>query len=121
MKRHTRQRQAIQRVLEESGRPLLPGEVQVGAQNEVPGLGLATVYRTLKAMVADGLVQVIELPGEAPRFEIQTAHHDHFRCLACGEIFELSCPGIAAALPPGFEIADHQLVLYGKCPECSGH
>lgn len=121
MKRHTRQRQAIQKVLEESGRPLLPGEVQAGAQNEVPGLGLATVYRTLKSLVDEGRLQAIELPGEAPRFEIRTAHHDHFRCLGCGEIFELSCPGIAAALPAGFEIADHQLVLYGKCPKCSGH
>ena len=50
MERKTRQRVAIREAISESGRPLLPQEVLVAAQNAVPGLSLATVYRNLRSL-----------------------------------------------------------------------
>src|SRR6266568_3974024 len=87
VERATRQRDAIRSVIEASKRPLSPGEVLHAARSEVNALGLATVYRTLKLLVAEGTVQVITLPGETPRYEMaESAHHHHFQCNTCGRV-----------------------------------
>jgi len=121
MERTTRQRTAIRRVLERLARPLSPQELHDEAQREVPGIGMATVYRTVKALVNDGTIVPVELPGEPPRYEMAGArHHHHFRCRSCDRVFEVDgCPkGIAAIVPPGFELERHELVLYGRCRGC---
>lgn len=91
------------------------------AQREVPALGLATVYRNLKALVDADEVHVVQLPGENPRYEpADSGHHHHFQCQACGRVFDVhACPGDLQRLaPPGFEVKGHELTLYGRCREC---
>ena len=51
MERSTRQNAAIRQAIAAAGRPLSPAEVLEAARREVAALGLATVYRTLKALV----------------------------------------------------------------------
>jgi len=81
------------------------------------------VYRTLKALVDEGAVQVVTLPGEGPRYETADhGHHHHFRCDACGKVFDVpGCPGDLGHLaPPGFVVERHEITLYGRCGACSG-
>ncbi|MFP4171386.1 MAG: Fur family transcriptional regulator [Candidatus Hydrogenedentota bacterium] len=121
MLRSTHQRRAIYRVLEETDRPLSPQEVLEQARREVPNLGIATVYRTVKALTEGGDLTAVQLPGEAPRYELAGKHHHHhFRCLKCNRVFEIEgCPGgLAALLPDGFVLEGHDVVLYGRCNEC---
>jgi Fur family ferric uptake transcriptional regulator len=121
MERSTRQRAAIVSAIEREQRPLSPVEILSSAQAEVPGLGTATVYRTLKALVAEGVLVPVELPGEPPRYEPSGAkHHHHFRCRACDRVFEVPgcAKGIGALVPPGFALDGHELVLYGRCRGC---
>jgi len=47
MERSTAQRKAIHGVLEKARRPLSPPEIFTEARSMAPGLGMATVYRTL--------------------------------------------------------------------------
>jgi Fur family transcriptional regulator, ferric uptake regulator len=124
MERSTRQRTAIRDALERAKRPLLPQEVLNEAQADVPALGLATVYRTVKAMVEEGDLRVVELPGENPRFELGAHHHHHhhhFQCMACKRVFDVhECPGDLQQLaPPGFVVQDHDITLYGQCADCA--
>lgn len=122
MERTTRQRDAIRQALVQAGRPLLPTEILVAAQAEVPALGIATVYRNLKQLAEAGEVQSVELPGEAPRFEPGGHHHHHhFSCTVCQRVFDVhACPGDMQKLAPaGFEVERHELTLYGRCSECS--
>jgi Fur family ferric uptake transcriptional regulator len=122
MERTTRQRTAIQRVLEREGRPLSPAELLAAAQAEVPGLGIATVYRTIRALVDEGIAVAVELPGEPARYERAGAqHHHHFRCRSCDRVFEVPgcAAGITALVPPGFALERHELVLYGRCGGCA--
>jgi Fur family ferric uptake transcriptional regulator len=121
MERSTRQRSAIREAIADAGRPLLPQEVLEAAQNQVPGLGIATVYRNLKALALDGELRSVELPGDNPRYElVGLAHHHHFQCNACERVFDVhACPGDLSKLAPrGFTVEDHDLTLYGKCGEC---
>lgn len=94
------------------------------SSDEVPDLGIATVYRTLKLLIAQKLVELVELPGEEPHYECaKQDHHHHFRCLDCDRWFELAhCPLAAwdgVTLPEGFLIEGHHLTLYGRCPACA--
>lgn len=121
MERSTRQSAAIRAALAAAGRPLSPAEVLDAARAEVSALGMATVYRTLKALVDDGAIQVVTLPGEPPRYETAAhGHHHHFRCDACGKVFDVpGCPGDLGDLaPPGFVVDRHEITLYGRCSAC---
>lgn len=122
MERNTRQRSAIRDAIAEADRPLLPQEVLDAAQQQVPGLGIATVYRNLKALVEEGALQAVNLPGENARFErVGHQHHHHFQCRQCQRVFDVhACPGDLSRLAPqGFTVEDHDLTLYGRCKECS--
>jgi Fur family ferric uptake transcriptional regulator len=98
-------------------------EIHARASERLPGLGIATVYRAVKASREEGEVAVIELPGEEPRYEpIGRGHHHHFRCLECDRTFDLEiCPvGLPSGttLPGGYEVEGHSLTLYGRCSAC---
>ena len=121
VERATRQRDAIRSVIQASKRPLSPGEVLHAARSEVNALGLATVYRTLKLLVAEGAAQVITLPGESPRYEMaESAHHHHFQCNTCRRVYDVpGCPGDLRRLAPrGFTVEHHDVTLYGRCSDC---
>ena len=121
MRRDTEQRRAIRRALREAGRPLTPEEVLEAGRRDVATLGIATVYRNLKALAADGWASAVELPGEAVRYEVAgKPHHHHFLCRACEGAFEVDgCPGdVGAVVPDGFVLESHEVVLYGVCPTC---
>jgi Fur family ferric uptake transcriptional regulator len=122
MERSTRQHAAIRAVLAEAGRPLSPAEVLEEARRHVAALGLATVYRNLRALVDEGALAVVTLPGEAPRYEAADhGHHHHFRCDVCQRVFDVHrCPGDLARLaPPGFTVDRHEITLYGCCSDCA--
>ncbi len=122
MKRKTNQRQAIRDALAEAGRPLSIPEVHMAAQEAVPGLGSATVYRAVNDFVAEGFLKPVELPGEPARYELADLdHHHHFHCEACGKAFDVEgCPGKLTDLAPeGFEVKSHEIILYGRCADCA--
>lgn len=92
------------------------------AQSGHPRLGIATVYRTVKAWVDEGKLVQVDLPGAAPRYELAgKGHHHHFLCRACDRVFELSgCPdGLSRLTPRGFAVESHDVVLYGVCAACA--
>ena len=104
------------------GAPLESAGGAGGRRVHRPGLGIATVYRTLKALVEEGALTQVELPGEPPRYETHgKRHHHHFHCRACDRVYELEgCPeGLRSLTPAGFSLESHEVVLYGRCAACS--
>jgi Fur family transcriptional regulator, ferric uptake regulator len=119
--RSTRQRQAILAAIEAGQRPLAPTEVLERARVRVSSLGLATVYRNLKVLVAEGEVRAVSLPGDSPRYEMaHSPHHHHFQCMSCSRVFDIpGCPGNLDHLAPrGFRVEHHDVTLYGRCSDC---
>jgi len=98
-----------------------------------PGIGEATVYRTMNLLCEAGLAEERQFGEGYSRFEPalepdgRSGHHDHLICLSCGAIVEFGDPEIErlqdrAAAQHGFEISSHRLEIYGKCAACrAGH
>ena len=121
MERNTRQRNAILGVISESGRPLSTQEILLAGQIAVPSLSIATVYRTLKDLAAEGLILPVKLPGEADRYEMtKLGDHYHFKCSSCSRVFDIHAQIKKTYLPAprNFEIEKYDLILYGRCSEC---
>ena len=121
--RNTRQRTAIRDTFEQAGRPLSPQQALEAAKEQVSGLGIATVYRNINALLREGWLAAIELPGAGTVYErAGKTHHHHFHCRACDTLFEL--PGCVLDLgklaPRGFELEGHELFLQGLCEKCLG-
>jgi Fur family ferric uptake transcriptional regulator len=123
MIRNTRQREAIRRVFQEQSRPLNAEEVLAYARRKAPRLGIATVYRNLKALRAEGWLIPVQLPGRRVLYERPVKKHHHFfLCRACDRCFGVSfCPrDLNRYAPKGCVVDDHELVLYGTCRDCAG-
>jgi Fur family ferric uptake transcriptional regulator len=119
--RRTRQREALLRVFAASTRPLTPQEALVEARRFAKGIGIATVYRTLKLLAQEGSLTAVELANEPVRYEpADRGHHHHFRCDDCRRVFEMpGCtPDVRTLAPAGFSVRDHEITLYGVCRDC---
>lgn len=122
MTRNTRQRTIIRDVLEHANRPLGAPEILTEAQRHYDGIGIATVYRTIKGLIEEGWLVPVELPGEPPRYELAgKGHHHHFHCKDCGKMFELEgcVENLKNLIPKGFKITGHEVLLYGVCAQCA--
>lgn len=121
MVRKTQQREAIRKAISSAGRPLSPEEIHRAARRHAGGLGIATVYRTIKSFVDGGVLATVDVPGEAPRYELAgKSHHHHFFCRRCDRVYEMEgCPGALKDLAPrGFTVQGHEVILYGLCADC---
>lgn len=123
MQRQTRQREAIQEAIERSDRPLSPQEIHAQAAAALPGLNIATVYRTIRDLLEEAWIARVELPGEAARYELAgKAHHHHFHCKQCDRVFEIDgcLLSRAARMPRGFTMEGHEVIIWGLCDACNG-
>ena len=119
--RSTRQRRAIKRAFETADRPLSPEEVLAAVQGAGAGGSLATVYRSIRALLDQGTLTSVELPGTGALYELSgKSHHHHFSCLKCRRVYELEgCLSEESfTLPRGFKAVAHDLTVFGTCVSC---
>lgn len=120
--RKTKQRDALAEVLNASDRPLSIDEMLEAASAKVDGLGVATVYRTVGALLDAGSIDAVEIPGEPTRYErANKGHHHHFRCERCERVFDIAgcLESVRKLAPPKFRVKDHAVTLYGLCAACA--
>ncbi|HEX4730548.1 MAG TPA: Fur family transcriptional regulator [Solirubrobacterales bacterium] len=91
-------------------------------------VGRASVYRALEQLEQLGLVQRIEVSrGTAgyERIDPTGHHHHHAICRDCGRMVPFEDPRLERALEhvagamPGFDVAEHDVVLRGRCDRCA--
>ncbi len=120
----TAQRQAILDLINASNRHWDAEELSRALGDAGQAVGIATVYRGLAFLEAEGLVASIQLADRKRYERADKAHHDHMVCTACGHIEEFAHATIealqeAAARERGFTISGHQLVMFGRCADCT--
>lgn len=124
MVRQTRQRVAVIEVLRASRAHPDAAWIHAQVRAKLPSVSLGTVYRTLDALVRDGVVVTIERAGQATRYDYRHDGQDHHHavCRSCGTIFDVKAEAIplipVAALPTGFQVTDVRLEFMGLCTGC---
>ena len=95
-------------------------------------VGLATVYRFLDKLVANGKLRkfIIDSNSAAcyqkgcPDCENESSHnHYHLKCTECGALLHLDCGHVSElgrhiAEEHGFKVDNSRTILYGLCEKC---
>jgi len=85
-------------------------------------VGRASVYRTLDQLERLHLVQQVEIGGDERVDPKQ--HHHHLVCEECGRLSPFADRSLERAIEAisrdaEFEVAAHDVVLRGHCPDCA--
>lgn len=123
--RSTRQRDIILDFFLATHQHVSVEELYLKIKSVHPGIGSATVYRTLKLLVEAGLAREVLLHDGQTRYEhvVEGEHHDHLVCTCCNSVVEFENATIEKlqdeiATRHGFYIKSHKLELYGLCARC---
>jgi len=91
----------------------------------VPGVGRATVFRTMKLLSEMGMLCRVLLEDGSLRYRVsrRQGHHHHLVCVSCASVQELDAciaPDVLGDLArsTGYEIEGHWLEFFGRCAAC---
>jgi Fur family transcriptional regulator, peroxide stress response regulator len=100
-------------------------EIYEAVRHTRPHIGVASVYRILRALVEQGEIKELGASEESHRYDGRLARHDHAVCTNCGALIDLSTEILlsrehlwAAARTAGIELESHEVRLYGRCANC---
>ena len=94
-------------------------------REDLPEVSHQTVYDSLNALTASGLVRRIQPSGSVARYESRVGdNHHHVVCRTCGVIADVDCavgdaPCLIASDDNGFSIDEAEVIYWGLCPDCS--
>jgi Fur family ferric uptake transcriptional regulator len=117
--RMTDQRRTIAGVLDDAADHPDVEELYARAAEVDPRISLATVYRTVKLLEEEGILDKVDFGDGRARYEAaDRAHHDHLIDLETGKVIEFVDPEIEAlqeriAAKLGYRLKGHRLELYG--------
>jgi len=121
----TRQRRAVVSAMALSHDHVTPAVIYERVCQQHPGIGLVTVYRTLKVLADLGLICEVHSGGNCPSYLITrpSEHHHHLICNDCGAVVDFMNCDLGdterrLAEETGFDIEGHLLEFAGRCPGC---
>lgn len=123
IKRMTKQRQAILNYLKSKKHHPTADEIYSHVRTEIPNVSLGTIYRNLNILVENGEIGECSLSSRHDFYDGNPEPHYHFRCLDCGDIFDLTADFAQdlekwAADKGPFSITGHKIEFNGYCNCC---
>ncbi len=122
--KYSKQKEIIRNIVIGNRMHLTSDEVYAMAKEQLPSIGIATVYRNLRKLAQNGEVQQLSLPNDVDRFDGNVAEHYHLICDDCGKIIDADL-GLLNDIDDlilektGFYAKSHQLTMGGYCSECA--
>ena len=121
--RPTAPRRAIIHILERKQEGFTVEEIG----SELPGVGRATIFRTIKLLIEVGVICRLNLLDGAPRYSLsRIGHHHHTVCVRCGNVGEFRAETVEHLIKalgnsiPG-DVVGHRIELYVTCDKCIKH
>lgn len=120
----TRQQAAVAEALGECAEFTSAQDLHARMRAGGQSVGLATVYRALQTLAADGSVDVLRTDdGESAYRRCGERHHHHLVCRSCGRTIEVEGPAVErwaekVSADNGFREVTHTLEIFGTCSSC---
>ncbi|GFK95902.1 Peroxide operon regulator [Fundidesulfovibrio magnetotacticus] len=122
--RLTPQRLAIVKaVLAHPGHPTVE-QIHREILNDYPTTSLATVYKTVALLKAEGEILELGFGEQGSRYDgLRPRPHPHMICSRCGEILDLELDDLddivaRFAASTGYAVDSHRFDVFGVCPRC---
>ena len=94
-------------------------------RQELPGIGLVTIYRTLEILAELGLICEVHTGGNCRSYLMRrpSEHHHHLICSDCGTVVDFTDCDLSRLeqrlhRETGFKIENHLLEFAGQCQNC---
>lgn len=123
-RRVTRQRVIVAEALARERQAVSAQELHDRLIAKQQRIGLATVYRSLEGLVADGSATRLERPGHIYAYvACAPEHHHHLVCLRCRRVEDVAEDVLKPVLQSvkrrhDFEVDHAALDFYGICARC---
>lgn len=122
--RVTRGRQAVVESLLAAEGHLSADDLAATVKRSNPGLHRATVYRSLEALEAAGLVEHVHLGHGRSVYHLADDLHQHLVCEVCGSVEEappdlLSSVARRLRRDRGFVMRPYHFAVLGRCRVCA--
>lgn len=117
----TKQRQHILEIIQEHPEHYTAEDIYIKVVEQIPNIGVGTVYRNLNILADQGIIKRIFIPNEPVRYDRNNEQHDHIVCVKCGKIEDIPQVNIDPSKIPqmsGHKVLYHALVVYTVCEDC---
>lgn len=126
VQRNTWQRERVREALAGSQGFVSAQALHATLREENTGIGLATVYRALSGLAAQGEADSLQSPEGESLYRACTSrgHHHHLICRSCGLAVEIAATDVEewarrTAAEHGFTQAEHVVDIFGLCADCT--
>jgi len=123
--RRTWQRDAVREALDGERGFVSAQTLHQAMRTDGSPIGLATVYRALADLAAEGAIDQLQQGGESLYRACSSGrHHHHLICRECGRTVEIDAEPVEAwarqvAAEHGFVEPEHVVDIFGTCPDCA--
>ena len=126
VQRNTWQRDRVREALADARGFVSAQTLHATLRDDKTGIGLATVYRALAGLAAQGDADSLQSPDGENLFRACTSpgHHHHLICRSCGLTVEIAANDVEqwaqrTAAMHGFSEAEHVVDIFGLCASCA--
>jgi len=124
--RNTWQRERVREALADARGFVSAQTLHATLRGDNTGIGLATVYRALAGLAAQGEADSLQSPEGENLYRACTSpgHHHHLICRRCGRTVEIEATDVEqwahrTAAAHGFTQAEHIVDIFGVCSACA--
>lgn len=123
--KYTAERQAILRAVMKNDEHFEAEQLLLDMRQAGHRVGKATIYRSLKILVACGIVKEVHFSNKQVHYEHTYGQdpHDHMVCRRCGRIIEFDAAEVTRlrtllAAEHRFHALSHRFAIMGLCEAC---
>ncbi len=123
--KYTEERQAILRAVMKNDEHFEAEQLLLDMRQSGHRVGKATIYRSLKILVACGIVKEVHFSNKQVHYEHTYGQdpHDHMVCRRCGRIIEFDAAEVTRlrtliAADHRFHALSHRFSIMGLCEAC---
>ena len=121
--KYSKQRELILKTLQENVVHPTADFIYECLKEIMPSVSLATVYRNLNQLAANGMIRKIEGLDGSVHFDHNLTQHYHFICTKCNKVYDVPydiAPNLAGKVmsETGLFVENYEISFKGTCPEC---